>query len=149
MLSEQQSHALAVSSRTIRGGIDEDVDIAALPGRDHHQAQAQPSAQLPHVAAVHAGACRAAGLRASDGEVHAVGQREPIDTLEQEREIERELQFDDHGRLVAACCDDVAPADLALHIVALTLEKRFDRRIEIGFAARLGFRSPEHAVYYA
>jgi len=149
VLPEQQSHAPGILPWTVRNRIDENLDVTTRPGRDRHQAQPEPPAQRADVAAIDEGAGRAARARASDGEVHAVGQREPIDALEHQRKIEGELQFDDHGRLIAARRDDVATTNLALDVVALPFEKRFDGGIEIRFSPRQGLRVPEHVVYYA
>jgi len=65
-----------------------------------------------------------------------VGEREPIDTLQDQREPEDELQLDDHRRLVAADGHDVAAAHLGLDVVALALEKRLHGGIEVGLARR-------------
>ena len=149
VLPEQESHAPRVLPWTVWNRIDEHLDVTAPSGGDRHQTQPQPPAQLPDVGAIDEGTGCAPRWRASNGEVHAVGQRKPIDALEHERKIEGELQFDDHGRLVAPRPDDVAAANLGLDVVALPFEKRFDSRIEIGFAPTRGLRFPEHSVYYA
>ncbi len=88
------------------------------------------------------GAGRTTPVRALDREVHAVGHRQAVDALEQEREVERALELDDHRRLVAARRDDVTAAHLALDGVALALEEGLDGGVEIRLAAGVQLDNP-------
>ena len=63
-------------------------------------------------------------------EIDRVGERQPVDALEDEAEAELPFELDHDRRLVAAHRDDVAADDLALDAVALGLEQRLDRTVE-------------------
>src|SRR5262249_37975912 len=80
--------------------------------------------------AVDEGAGGPAASRAQHRQVDAIGEREAIDALEHEREIEGELQLDDDRRLNAARRDDVAAADLALDVVPLGRQEPLDGGIQ-------------------
>jgi hypothetical protein len=75
-----------------------------------------------------------APARTRDGEIDTIRERKPVHALEHEGEVELELQLDDDRRLVTARPDGVTAPDLALDLVALSLEKRLDGRIEIALS---------------
>src|SRR6266508_5018107 len=132
VLAEQTGQARHSPSRAVGHGIDDDLDTGGrTAGRDGHQAEPEPSAQVAHVAPMNRHAPSAATSRSADREIDAVRQRESIDTLQQEREAEAQLQLDDHGWLVAARRHHITAADLRLDAVALSLEERLDCWIEV------------------
>src|SRR5438093_10580151 len=132
VLAEQAGQARHSPSRPVGHGIDDHLDTGGrTAGRDGHQAEPEPSAQVAHVAPMNRHAPSAAASRSADCEIDAVRQRESIDTLQQEREAEAQLQVDDHGWLVAARGHHITAADLRLDAVALSLEERLDRWIEV------------------
>jgi hypothetical protein len=141
MLAEQPRGARAAQARPVGHRIEHDLDrgrvvTGGAGGRQGHgqQSEPEPAAERAHVRPVRAGARAMAAAGSPDRQVHAIREREPGDALEQQAEVERELELDDHRRILAAGGDDVAPADLGLDVVALRFEERLDRRIEIAFA---------------
>src|SRR5213593_3071340 len=139
MLAEQAGQARHSPSRPVGHGIDDHLDTGGrTAGRDGYQTEPEPSAQVAHVAPMDRHAPSATASRSSDREIDAVRQREPIDTLQQEREAEAQLQLDDHGWLVAARRHHITATNLRLDAVTLTLEERLDRWIEVA----LGGGSP-------
>ena len=69
-------------------------------------------------------------------QIDPLGQRQPVDPLQHQREAEAQLQLDDDHRLVAAPGDEVTAPDLALNRVTPPFEELLDRHIECGFAQR-------------
>jgi hypothetical protein len=84
-----------------------------------------------------------------EGDVDPVGDREPVDCLEDERETQSLLQLDYDGSFVASHRDDVAGPDLALHAVALALQEALDRGVEFDFWTGQRFTTPLVARLYA
>src|SRR3546814_18263115 len=99
---------------------------------DRQQAEAEPAAELHDSAAVAPPGGRAG--RRSEGEVDLIADREAVDALQQEREVEGLLQLDDDRRLVAAAGDQVAAAALRLPGIALAFQAGLPRFIELFFA---------------
>src|SRR6266851_4850015 len=98
VLAEQPGQARHSPSRPVGYGIDDHLDTGGrTAGRDGHQAEPEPSAQVAHVAPVDRHAPSAAASRSADREIDAVRPRASTDTLQQEREAEAQLQLDDHG----------------------------------------------------
>src|SRR3546814_12658472 len=96
---------------------------------DRQQAEAEPAAELHDGAAVAPPGGRAG--RRGEGEVDLIADREAVDALQQEREVEGLLQLDDDRRLLAAPGDQAAAADLRLHAIALACQDGLHRFIEI------------------
>jgi ribosomal protein L28 len=71
---------------------------------------------------------------ARHGKIDVVADREPRDALVKQRQRKPRLEFHDHRRPAIAKRHDVGGPHLGLHLVALRLEERLDRRIELGFA---------------
>src|SRR5437667_1836024 len=143
VLAEQAGQARHSPAGPIGDGIDDDLDAGGrATGRDGHQAEAEPPAQVADVAPMDRRTARPPASRPADREIDAVRQGKPIDALQEEREAEAQLELDDHGRPVAARRHDVAAADLRLDAVALTLEERLDRRIEVALGG--GTRGSRH-----
>ncbi len=69
-------------------------------------------------------------LGSRDREVDPLGQCEPVDALQYQRQVEAQLELHDDRRLVAAPGDEVAASDLAFDLIALALEELLYRRIE-------------------
>src|SRR5262249_10085905 len=74
----------------------------------------------------------AAAFRGANGEPDLIGSNRAIHPLQHEIEVEPELQLSDHDdrRTVAAKSDEVAAADLALHLEPKGLEEPLYRSIE-------------------
>ena len=113
--------------------VDQVTDPGGAPaGLDRQEAEPEPAAEVAHVAPMNRRPPSAAAARPDDRKVHAIREREPIDALEHQRKPEAQLQLHDHRRLVAPDGDDVAAAHLGLDVVSLTLQKGFDRRVQVG-----------------
>ena len=75
-------------------------------------------------------------LGSRDREIDPLRQRQPVDALQYQRQVEAQFELDDDRRLVAAPGDEVAASDLALDLVALPFEellyRRIERRLQVG-----------------
>ena len=97
---------------------------------DRQKTQTQAAAQLKDVPAVDGRPASAPGP--PHREIDWIGHRETVDALEQECEVERPLQLDDHRRFDATCPYHVTAFDLTLDRVALLLEEGLDGRVQVG-----------------
>src|SRR5206468_3095806 len=111
VLAEQAGQAGRAPARAVRDRIHHYLDAARrVAGRDGHEAEPEAATEIAHVASKHRSAAAPTAARSADGQIDAIRQGEPVDTLEHEGEAEAELQLDDHRRLVAPDRDDVAAA---------------------------------------
>ena len=121
--------------RPVGPGIDQRLDQGqALTGClvDRQQPQAQTPAELEDASALAAPDRAGRGLqRHRDREVDLLGEGQPIDALEHERQGEGGLELDDHGRLITSLGHEVTPSHLCLDLVALGLQEGLDRRVEV------------------
>src|SRR5262249_42345280 len=101
---------------------------------DRHQAEAEAAAELAHRAVVRRGGLAAVADAARHGKIDCIAERQALNALEHEREVEAQLQLDDDERLLAAPRDEIAAPDLALDVVALLLKEALHRGVEIGLA---------------
>src|SRR5262249_46426860 len=113
VLAEEPREALAVLPRLVGDGVEQHLDDRIARGRDDHQSEPQPATETPDFSLVHDRFARPSTARTRHGEIDAIGQRQTIDALQHEREIESELQLDDDRWLVAPGGDDVTSEDLA------------------------------------
>ncbi len=91
----------------------------------------------------------------SDAERNVDGfrDREPVDSLKDEREAQVLFQLDYHGAFVPPYRHDVAWPDLSLHRVALSLQELLDRVVKVDLSqwvpsrrALLSLASPHGAA---
>jgi hypothetical protein len=66
---------------------------------------------------------------ARHGEIDIVADRKPRDALVKQRQRKARLELHDHRRPAIAERHDIGGPHLGLHLVALRLEERLDRRI--------------------
>src|SRR5262245_28191147 len=122
VLAEKPREARHPSPRPVGHGIHDDLDAdSAAAGIDGHEAEPEPPAEVAHVAALDGRTPAPAAALPADREVDAIGERQPIDALQDQRESEAQLQLHDHRRLVAADGHDVTAAHLGLDVVSLVL----------------------------
>src|SRR5262245_20809271 len=126
MFVDEARAAPWITAGTPRPGLDQDLDASAR--RYAKKAEAEQSAKFAHARI----ALAAAATRHTHGKPDLIASRRPIDALQHKLEIEAELQFADHDerRLLAADGDEVAAADLALHLEAEGLEEALHREVE-------------------
>ena len=133
VLAEETSQARHPPTRPVGHGIDDDLDAGGAPaGLDGQEAEPEPAAEVTHVAAMNRRAPRPAAARPAHREIDAIGEREPVDALQDKREPEAQLQLHDHRRLVAPRAHDVAAAHLGLDVVSLTLQEGLDCGVQVG-----------------
>src|SRR5262249_33216354 len=136
VLAEQERGAALVLARPVRQRVEHDLD-GAVDWRcriDGHQAEAKATAELAHRAVVRRGGLAAVADAARHGKIDGIAERQALDALEHERQVEAQLQLDDDERFLAASRDEIAAPDLALDVVALPLEEALHRQIEICLA---------------
>jgi hypothetical protein len=138
MLLHYAGTTLAVAPRTPGNGFDENVHLAS--GGYTEKPEAQQAAELPHARVVLPAPPAAGGaygkpdLIAGGGAVHRLK-----DKLQREGELQLS---DDNGRgLAVTHSDEIAPADLTLHLEAEPFEEALDGKVE----ARFQDWDPSHA----
>ena len=122
-LLEQPLLAANVLARLVGRGIEFGGDDIPV---QRQQSQAKPAAErqnfLPRFP-----------FLGGNGEINRVRHRLPVDALAEQPQVEGGFHLDNERSFLAANGDEIAGADLALHLIALNFEKALDRRIEIGF----------------
>ena len=112
--------------------------LDGLPGEaDQHQPQSEPAAQLADLGPLRRERPAASTpLGSRHRQIDPLGQRQPVDALQHQWQVEAQFELDHDRRLVAAPGDEVAASDLALDLVALTFEellyRRIERRLQVG-----------------
>jgi len=134
VLAEEEGQALLSLARPVRRGIDDHLH-AHPPWRrpNRHQPEPEATAQTVDVTPDNQRSSSSAAHRSRDGEIDPIGDRQPLDTLKKEGEIEPQLELHDDGLLSTTCAHDVAAGDFALDLVSLPDQKRLHRRVQIGF----------------
>lgn len=136
MLIDNSRASFRIASRAPWRRLYDHFDMT--PGRYRNEPKAEKTAQLFHSRITFA---PTAPARSADREPYVVACRQPVDGLQQKFEGKGELQFgdDDGNRFTLVERDDIAPADLPLHLEAQAFEECFDRQVEAGFHLNPGF----------
>ena len=132
VLAKQAGAATGIRSRSVGARLSQHLDPIAR-GVDCHHPETEQPAKPPHPRiTISSSACR------RYGEPHFVRRAHPINRLQQQVEAEAELHFDDRQprRLFTSHRNNVATANLALHLEARRLEKALYGRIERGLGHR-------------